>query len=114
MEVQHITDEFSVSDQLTAKDVSLASAEGFRTLICIRPDGEDIAQALFEQIMEASKVSKLTAIYLPISSSIPSGKDIADFANAFAAAEKPVLAYAATHEPSKVLFEAAMWQRNKT
>ena len=113
MEVQHITDEFSVSDQLTAKDVPLASAAGFRTLICNRPDGEDIAQALFEQIMEASRVSQLIAIYLPISNSNPSEQEITDFAKSFAAAEKPVLAYAATHELSKVVFDAAMRQSNK-
>jgi sulfide:quinone oxidoreductase len=112
MDVKRVTDNFSVSDQLTAKDVPLLSAMGFRTLICNRPDGEDPFQALFEQILAASELSQITAIYLPVTQSGPSLQNIADFADAFAAAEKPVLAYCTTGDRSKVLFDASMRQKD--
>lgn len=113
MELKHITDDFSVSDQLTVEDVHLVAAMGFHTLICNRHDGEDTAQALFEQMVTACKLSQLTAIYMPVDQSGPTTKDIANFAKTFAAAEKPVLAYAATSDFSQRLYDAAMRQNDK-
>ena len=40
MDIKKISPSFSVSSQLTIKDLGLASSQGFKTVINNRPDGE--------------------------------------------------------------------------
>lgn len=107
MHVEHLTDDFAVTRQLTIKEVSLASAMGFHTIICNRPNGEDPAQPLFEQIAAASELSGVDAVYIPVQPSGPTDHDIAEFKTALDGARKPVLAYCATGKRSMALFDAA-------
>ncbi|WP_296422909.1 sulfur transferase domain-containing protein [Yoonia sp.] len=54
MDIRRIAADFAVSDQLTANDVAQAHSLGFQSIICNRPDGEDVAQPLFESIAAAA------------------------------------------------------------
>lgn len=41
MDIRQIDDNYSVSGQIEPDDVRDIAAEGFRTIICNRPDGEE-------------------------------------------------------------------------
>ena len=93
MDVSRINKAFAVSDQLTAKDVALAHAMGYATILCMRPDGEDAGQPLFESIAAAAKATRIAARYLPVPASGPGEADVRAFAKLYADLPKPVLAY---------------------
>ena len=107
MEITRFTDDFSVSGQLTAADVTQAHNLGFRTIICNRPDGEDISQPLFEAIAAAADATGLSAKYVPIAPAGPSPDDVQAFIAAYNGALKPVLAYCRSGGRSKAVFEKA-------
>src|SRR5690554_7127736 len=50
MKVKQLTEEFAVADQLTADDVDILAAAGYRTIICNRPDGEAAGQPLRAEV----------------------------------------------------------------
>lgn len=93
MDIRHITDDFAVTAQLTIKDVSLAKAMGFNSIICNRPDGEEEQQELFEAVKSAAKRSDMPARYIPVAPSGPTAADAESFAAAYAELPKPILAY---------------------
>lgn len=93
MEIRRITDEFSISDQLTAKDVAQAHTLGFETILCMRPDGEDQAQPLFESIAKAADSTGIQSAYLPIAGTGPTQQDVDELKALLPDLPKPVLAY---------------------
>ncbi|WP_439154284.1 TIGR01244 family sulfur transferase [Yoonia sp.] len=93
MDIRRITDDFAISDQLTQKDVTQAHALGYETILCMRPDGEEPAQPLFEDIERAAKTTQITAKYLPVPAAGPTDDNVADFAKIYKDLPKPVLAY---------------------
>lgn len=93
MDVRRINKDFAVSDQLTAKDVTQAHAMGYATILCMRPDGEDPAQPLFESIANAAAVTGIAASYLPVPAAGPGPAEVETFADLYPKLPKPVLAY---------------------
>ncbi|MEH6647040.1 beta-lactamase hydrolase domain-containing protein [Sulfitobacter sp.] len=55
MELKRISPELTVSPQISASDVETLKAEGFRSIICNRPDGEGADQPSFEEIRSAAE-----------------------------------------------------------
>lgn len=87
-----VTDKLSVSPQMTKEDIAAAAADGFKTIICNRPDGEEPGMPLSTEIKEAAAAAGLDYVYLPFSGFPPADiigrqRDLID------AAEAPVLAY---------------------
>lgn len=63
-----LTDQLAVAPQLTPSDVALAAAEGFKTIICNRPDQEGGPdQPDHDLIQTASAQAGLSFAYLPVS-----------------------------------------------
>ena len=93
MDVRKLTDDLSVSPQIAVSDVSALAAQGYRSIICSRPDGEGADQPLFDEIARAAQVAGIASRYLPVES----GKVDDATAQAFGALlqelPKPVLAY---------------------
>ncbi|HMP62519.1 MAG TPA: sulfur transferase domain-containing protein, partial [Phenylobacterium sp.] len=56
---RRVTDEFSVSPQITVEDVAAAADQGFVLIINNRPDGEDPAQAAGAEIEAAARAHGL-------------------------------------------------------
>ena len=59
MDRRKISAKFTVSPQITAADVETIKAEGFRAIICNRPDGEGADQPSFEEIEEQHDIQWL-------------------------------------------------------
>ena len=54
MKIKKISEQLSVADQITKKDISAIAKEGFQSIICNRPDGEVPGQPAFKEIEEAA------------------------------------------------------------
>ncbi len=66
MQVYKVTEEFTVSGQISVTDVALIKASGFKTIMCNRPDGEEFGQPMAETIKKAAEDHKMKFYYLPL------------------------------------------------
>ena len=96
MEIRRIHDMFSVAGQIDAGDVQAIVEAGFKSILCNRPDNEGMNQPEFASVEAAAKQAGIQIIYQPVISSAIRDMDIDDFAQAYEALPKPVLAYCRT------------------
>jgi sulfide:quinone oxidoreductase len=99
-----VSDDFSVSTQITAADVAALAAAGVRSLVCNRPDGEANDQPTVTEIRAAADTHGLQLAYVPVVSGRITPADVADFAAALEAMAAPVHAYCRTGTRSITLW----------
>lgn len=104
MELRKITPQFTASPQISIADVAVAAADGYRAILCNRPDGEAADQPSFEEIEAAAKAAGIEARYAPIQSGMVRDEDVAAFGAALQDLPKPVLAYCRTGTRSVTLW----------
>lgn len=91
-----LRDDIYVRDQISVSDVAAIKANGYRTLIALRPDGEVAQQPTAAEVGGAAKAQGLAFAYIPtphgeIPASVPEA-----LAKELALAQKPVLLYCRT------------------
>jgi uncharacterized protein (TIGR01244 family) len=89
---RRVTDDLSVSPQISVEDVAAAAREGFRTLINNRPDGEDPTQPTSREIEEAARAAGLAYVHIPVRGS-PGPAQVEGLRKVLETAEGPVLAF---------------------
>ena len=104
MDIKKIAPDLSVSPQLTPQDVGLVAAQGFRTLIINRPDGEADDQPAREALIEAAEAHGLDVRYIPVTPGNVTDADVASFGAAMADALAPALAFCRTGTRSATLW----------
>jgi len=104
MDLKKINSQLSVSPQILAADVAALAKQGFRSMICNRPDGEGADQPLFAEIEKAANKAKLEVRYLPVVPGRVQDADAIAFASAMDELPKPVLAYCRTGTRSATLW----------
>jgi sulfide:quinone oxidoreductase len=104
METHKLTDEFSVSGQLLITDLPTVAAQGYRSLICNRPDGEAPDQPGYEEITAAAEKNGLAVRYLPVVSGKVTDEQALAFRGLLAELPKPVLAYCRSGTRSATLW----------
>ncbi len=104
MDIRKISDKVSVSPQITAEDIAKIAADGFRAIICNRPDGEGADQPSFEEIEAAAKAAGIEARYVPVTAGMVRDADVAAFGAALKDVQRPVLAYCRTGTRSATLW----------
>lgn len=104
MDLRQLTPELSVSPQIGAADVAALAAQGFKALICNRPDGEGADQPGVQEIERAAAAAGLTLRYQPVESGKVLDEQGAEFGRLLAELPKPVLAYCRTGTRSATLW----------
>lgn len=104
MELKKISPRITVSPQITVEDVEAIAAEGYRAIICNRPDGEGADQPTFEEIETAAKAAGIEARYVPVQRGMVRDEDVAAFGAALDTLQRPVLAYCRTGTRSATLW----------
>ncbi|MGD8768138.1 MAG: TIGR01244 family sulfur transferase [Methyloceanibacter sp.] len=99
-----MSDALSVGRQISPADVAELKAQGFRSIICNRPDGEGADQPTFEEIHETAEVAGLAARYLPVKSGLVQDDDAVAFGAALRELPGPVFAYCRTGTRSVTLW----------
>ena len=105
--IKKLTEEISVSPQLTASDVADIAARGYRSIICNRPDGEGADQPSYAEIEKAAREHGVATAYLPVSTGKVSDQDAEAFEAALAELPKPILAYCRSGTRSATLWSLA-------
>ncbi|MGJ8690331.1 MAG: TIGR01244 family sulfur transferase [Gammaproteobacteria bacterium] len=104
MNIKQITEEFSVTEQLTLADVDALAEQGVKSLLCNRPDGEAADQLNFAEVEAAANAKGMQIKYVPVVSGKIEESDIALFASARNELAKPLVAYCRTGTRSITLW----------
>jgi uncharacterized protein (TIGR01244 family) len=107
MTVYRLSETCAVSSQIQPADVAAIAAEGFTTIICNRPDGEDFGQPAASDVASECDAQDITFKMIPIDRSGISMEMVEEFRNAVAASEGMVLAYCRSGQRSSVLWQAS-------
>ena len=86
----------SASPQLTPDDVRAAAAQGFRTIIDLRPDGEEPGQPAAATIEAAAREHGLAFVHIPVVSGQVEDTQVDAMARALADQPGPALGYCRT------------------
>ena len=109
VEIQQVSENFSVSAQLGLADVQALAEQGIKSLICNRPDGEGADQVNVTEIESAAADAGMETVYLPVVSGNFEAGDIDAFRAAMDRLPSPIHAYCRTGTRSITLW--ALYQR---
>ena len=107
MDLKPISDSLTVSPQITVADIPELARQGYRAIICNRPDGEGADQPTFEEISSAAKSAGMEAAYVPVVAGKVLDTDADAFGDAMRELPGPVLAYCRTGTRSATLWSLA-------
>lgn len=106
MNIKKMTENLSVSGQISHRDISKIAAMGFKTIINNRPDREVPFQPRAKTLSARAEKAGLRYFYVPVISGQLTQKNVEDFAAIVAQAERPTLAFCRTGTRS-----AHLWAR---
>ena len=105
MQPKQLTNDLSISAQITVTDIAAIKSAGFKSIICNRPDGEAFfGQSAFKDIEAAAKAAGLAVSYQPIVPGRMTESDAVAFAGSLRTLPKPILAYCRTGTRSATLW----------
>ena len=67
MHLESFNNEFYFAGQIYPGDIAMLKEFGMQTIICNRPDGEDMGQPRFEEIKNRALAAGIGCYFLPIS-----------------------------------------------
>lgn len=105
MDIRRITPDYAVSPQIEPEDLPEIAAQGFRTVVCNRPDSENPMELSAEVIRIAAEAAGLRFVNNPVTHPTMTPERIATQAAAMAGG--PTLAYCASGTRSSVLWSLA-------
>lgn len=93
MQIKKIDDRLTVAGQIQATELAAVAKEGFKSIICNRPDGESSDQPTFAEINAVAQRLGLEARHIPVVSGQISASDVAMFGKEMSELPGPVLAF---------------------
>lgn len=109
-----VTDEFSVSTQVTVTDIPALVQAGVKSLVCNRPDGEASDQPTIAEISAVAEAAGIEVAYLPISAGRYSLGEVEDFGRAMTDMEAPIHAFCRTGTRSITLWSLLQQSQGAT
>ncbi len=104
MEIKKLNTDLSVTPQIAIADLPTIKEQGYRSIICNRPDGEGTDQPTYKEIEAAAAKLGLDMAYQPITMGKVSDEDAANFGALLTELPGPVLAYCRTGTRSATLW----------
>ena len=96
MLLRTLTPNLSLADQLTEDDLAEVIAQGYKTVICNRPDEEGDAHLNAQQAKAVPQAAWVEFHYLPVNGAAITDQDVIDHHDLLDQAEGPVLTYCRT------------------
>ena len=106
-EFRQLTEDVSVSPQITTEQVREAAALGFRTIVNNRPDGEEPGQPSSAEIEAAAREAGMDYHAIPISGGQFDAGSVAQMSHVLENADEPVLAFCRSGTRSTLLWSLA-------
>lgn len=105
MDIRPITDDYSVSGQITAEDLPAIRDAGFRAIVCHRPDHEAADQPAFESIKAAAAKLGIEARHIPIGPNGVNADAVSGMVDALDEMDRPMLGYCRSGARSTAVFQ---------
>lgn len=96
MDIRPLDPRLSATPQISIEDVASAAAEGYKSIVCNRPDGEAPDQPDHGQIQAAAEAAGLAFRYIPVIPGQAGPGEVAAMAEALANLPTPILGYCRT------------------
>ena len=107
MNLTQLTEKVFVCGQIQPQDASELKKQGFGTIICNRPDGEEMNQPTAAQVQVSVEGEGMKFFFVPFNPSNPNPQMVPDFATAVEkAGEDKILAYCRSGNRSSRLWAA--------
>jgi sulfide:quinone oxidoreductase len=104
MDLHKLNDDLTVAGQIDPAEIPLLAAQGIRSIICNRPDGEVPGQPPFSAVRQAAAEAGIRTLHLPVVSNAIGEEDVTSFGKALDELPKPILAYCRSGTRSAVLW----------
>ena len=107
MNLNQLSDRVFVCGQVQPDDMSVLAAQGFGTVICNRPDGEDFNQPTAQAVQKSVEEAGMAFFFVPFNPAQPDPEMVPKFADAInRAGEGKILAYCRSGNRSSRLWAA--------
>lgn len=103
---KNITEQYSVSEQITLEDVETLASSGVDLIICNRPDGEEDGQLSFAEVEQKASELGVKAVHIPFAGGQMKDTDVLAFDEVIKDA-KQIHAYCRTGNRSTKIWEAS-------
>lgn len=107
MRFTKLSDNYAVAMQIDPDDVEFFAREGFKAIVCNRPDGEDPGQPGSETIRAACEQHGIEFYMLPMQGSFVNPDTVQQFLDVMHNAKGPVLGYCRSATRSAILWQLA-------
>ena len=104
MDLKPISNKLTLSEQLHLSDIASVAEQGYRSIICNRPDGEGADQPTFVEIKKAAESLGMEVRYQPVVPGQINDEDVATFSQSMRELPKPTLAFCRTGTRSATLW----------
>ena len=107
MRIVQLSENYSVTMQIDPDDVEDFAEQGFTTIICNRPDGEEFGQPTATSVREACERHGIAFHMIPMRGSAVSPEILQQFQDVIRDADGPVLGYCRSGTRSAILWQIA-------
>ena len=107
MRVLELAPQVYVSGQLFEHDLRLAAKQGVRSIMNNRPDDESMGQPKSADLAATAEELGMTFVHLPVDPRSITAQDVADFAQARDALERPLLIFCRSGARSTQIWQMA-------
>ncbi len=104
MNIQRFSENICITAQMAPAELAEVAANGFRSVICNRPEGEDSAQPATAAMRAAAEAQGLAFLAIPVVLGQVSDTDVAAFRDALDELPGPTLAYCRTGTRAAMLW----------
>lgn len=105
MNIRKIDDRFAIAGQVQTDEVKKLAEDGFRAIICARPDNEDPDQPSFEAIATIAQRFGMKAFHIPVTGLLSEGQ-IIQMEQALANTDGPIIGYCRSGGRAGSLYQA--------
>ena len=92
MKIETLSHKYGVSGQIAPEDLRVIAQAGYKSIVCIRPDGEESGQPAFGEIARTANQFGMRSVHIPVSGSATRAQ-MMQFREMCEHLPKPVLGY---------------------
>lgn len=111
MDIRQINDEYAVTGQITVEDLDQIKAQGFKSLVCHRPNEEEPGQPSFEEIAARAAELGLEVKYVPVGRMGVDADAVNGMVDALDELPRPMLGYCRSGARSTAIYEKSQHLR---
>lgn len=107
MPVYRLSEKCAVASQIQLADIATHAADGFTTIICNRPDGEDVGQPTASDVEAECEIHSVAFEQISIDRSGLTMDMVEAFQNVISESKGMVLAYCRSGQRSSIIWQAS-------